>query len=421
MRALRRLLRFLLVRHRSLTVLTVLFFLALIVAFANGFWLMSRLANVILVAVPVAYVWARLNLRGLEVTVERPAAGGLQEGNSFEERITVVNRGWLSKLWLEVEDPSDLPGHAARRVISLAPRSRRTWRVVSPCTRRGLYTVGPIRVTTGDLFGLFRQSRSFGTPQHVLVYPRAVELPNFSVPPALLPGEGRSRRPTHYITPNASGVREYQPGDSFNRIHWRSTARTGELMVKLFELDPASDIWVVLDLHRDVQAGEDDDGTEEHAVRIAASVARFFLLANRSVGFLAYGRQFHLEEPERGLSQYTRILEALALARAEGDLPLADLLDHEGHRFGRHTTVVAITPSTDEAWVVSLQMLAGRGVKLATVLLEPRTFGGSGSALLIFGALAAADILTYLVKRTDNLTTTLVSGVEATRTAGGGA
>ena len=417
MRTLSRLVRFFLVRHRSLTVLAAVFIVSLVIAFSTGFWLLARLANVILVAIPIAYLWARWNLLGLEVTVERPL-DRLQEGNDFEERITVVNHAWFTKLWLEVDDPSDLPGHSARRVISLPPRSERAWRTVSRCRRRGLYTVGPVRVTTGDLFGLFRRSRTFGEAQDVLVYPRAVELPNFAVPPAMLPGEGRFRRPTHQITPNAAGVRAYQPGDGLNRFHWPSTARTGELMVKVFELDPASDIWLILDLQRDVQSGEGDDGTEEHAVRIAASVARFFLLANRSVGFLAFGRDFHIEEAARGLSQYTRILEALALARAEGDVTLAELLNHEGRRFGRHTTVVVVTPSTDESWVVSLQMLTGHGVKLAAVLLEPRTFDGSNDALFVYGALAAADIATYLVKRTDELSAALSAGAAGAQPVG---
>ena len=173
MRSLSRLIRFLFVRHRSLTVLTAVFFVTLILAFANGFWLLSRLATVILVAIPAAYLWTRINLRGLEVTVERPV-DRLQEGNDFEERITVVNRDWFSKLWLEVEDPAELPGHRAKRVITLGPRQRRTWRTVTPCTRRGRYSVGPVRVTSGDLFGLFRRSRSFGARQEILVYPRAV-------------------------------------------------------------------------------------------------------------------------------------------------------------------------------------------------------------------------------------------------------
>lgn len=419
MRFRRNIFNLLFVRNRSLTAVSVIFVISLVIAFSTGFWLVSRLANLILVGVPIAYLWSRLNVRGLRVSVERPA-DRLQEGDYFDERITIENRSWLTKLWLEVEDPSDLPGHSAKRVITLPPRAVRTWRAVSQCGRRGLYTLGPVTVTTGDLFGFFRHARRFGEPQSVLVYPRAVELPGFAVPSANLPGEGRFRKRTHYVTPNASSIREYQPGDSFNRIHWSSTARTGELMVKLFELDPASDLWLVLDLQRDVQAGEGDDGSEEHAVRIAASVARFFLSANRSVGLLAFGAAFHVEEAERGLGHYARILEHLALARAEGDVPLADLLNHEGRRFGRHTTVIVVTPSADEDWVVSMETLASRGVKLAAIVLEPDTFGGHGNSLLLYSALAAASIHTYLVKRGDDLSTTLGGSAEAPSLAGGG-
>ena len=49
-------------------------------------------------------------------------------------------------------------------------------------------------------------------------------------------------------------MREYRPGDAFNRIHWPTTARTNRLMVREFELDPTVDVWIVLDLHSDVLA-----------------------------------------------------------------------------------------------------------------------------------------------------------------------
>ncbi len=420
MQTLLRLYAFFLVRNRALTALSLIFVLSLVCAFATGFWLLFRLAYLILVAVPLAYLWGRWNLSGLEVTAERRVERA-QEGQYTEERITVRNRSWFSKVWLEVEDPSDLPGHNARRVVTLSPRGYRSWKVATLCGRRGLYTLGPLTVTSGDPFGIFRFNRRFGFRQRLLVYPRAVDLPNFYVPPAHLPGEGRFRRRTHYVTPNVSGVRQYQPGDSLNRIHWPTTARTNELMAKVFELDPASDIWVVLDLERAVHVGTGDASTEEYAVKIAASVARYFLMVNRSVGLLALGRTYDLEEPERGAGQYMRLLEALALARAEGDVPLADLLMREGKRFGRHTTVLVVTPSTDERWVESLQSLAQRGVKLAAVLLEPSTFvpaegppeGGDRSSLLVFGALAASDIYTYLVKRSDDLAHALATGIEA--------
>ncbi|MEX2247081.1 MAG: DUF58 domain-containing protein [Dehalococcoidia bacterium] len=412
MRRLRRLGRSLFAENRSLTAVALVFCACVVIALSTGFWLTWRLAYAVVVGVPLAYAWSRMNLRGLDVVPDRHV-DRLQEGGEFEERITVRNRSWLGKVWLEVDDPSDMPGHNARRVITVPARGERTWRVRSTIRRRGLYAIGPVEVTTGDPFGLFRHTRTYGRSQNVLVYPRAVELPGFSVPAASLPGEGRFRRPTHYVTPNASGVREYEFGDSFNRIHWPTSARTGDLMVKIFELDPASDIWIVLDLERGAHAGEGDESTEEYGVRIAASVARYFLMANRSVGFMSYGRRFDVVEADRGVQQYTRILESLAMARAWGDAPLAGLLSNEARRFGRHTTVIAVTASTDEAWVAALSALQQRGVKLAVVLIEPSTFGAAESSLGVFASLAASDIFTYMVKRADDLQAALASGTEA--------
>ena len=405
-------------RHFSLTAIVVIFLICMLSSLATGFWLPARLAYVILFGVPIAYLWANANSANLEVSVGRPN-DRLQEGQFFEERLRVRNTSWLAKLWLEVEDPSDIPGHAARRIVSLGPRASTTWKTSTLCERRGLFTLGPVRVTSGDPFGFFRFEKTYGHSQTILVYPTATELPSFYLPPANLPGEGRFRRRTHYVTPNASGVRDYEPGDSFNRIHWPSTARTNQLMVKLFELDPASDIWIILDLEAAVHVGEGDDGTEEAAVKAAASIARYFLVANRSVGFISFGKELFVEGAQRGTQHFTKILEALALARAEGDVSVGTLINEESKLFGRHTTVVVITPSTSEEWVSSLHFISERGVKVAAILLEPSTYGGEENSLMVFGALASSDIYTYMVKRTEDLTESLSVGSDAGEPAPG--
>ena len=410
MRRLRAILRSIFITNRPLTSLVVLTLICAVAAISTGFWLTWRLVYVGIIGIPVAFAWSRVNLAGLEITADR-TDDRLQVGAQYEERITIRNRSWLSKIWLEIDDPSEMPGHDARRVVTVGARASKSFRVRSTIARRGLYTVGPVEVRTSDPFGLFRHSKRFGRAQNVLVYPRAVELPGFSLPPANLPGEGRFRRRTHFVTPNASGVRQYEFGDSFNRIHWSSTARTGELMVKIFELDPASDIWIILDLQRGVHFGEGDDSTEEYGVSIAASVARYFLTANRTLGFISYGRSFDVVEPERGIQQYTRVLESLAMARPWGDVSLSDLISNDSRRFGRHTTVVVITPSADEAWVASLAALQGRGVKVAAIVLEADTFGGGEGALGVFASLAAGDVFTYMVKHAETLEIALASGI----------
>ncbi|MDP9236574.1 MAG: DUF58 domain-containing protein [Chloroflexota bacterium] len=412
MRRLVRLSRSLFVTNRTLTTVVLMAVISSAIAISTGFWLTWRLVYVVAVGIPVAYGWSRLNLMGIEIVPDR-STDRLQVGARFEERITIRNRSWLPKIWLEIDDPSEMPGHVAKRVVTVGARNSRTWRVRSVVQRRGLYTVGPVSVTTGDPFGMFHHTRRFGRAQNILVYPRATELPDFSLPVASLPGEGRFRRRTHDVTPNASGVRPYEYGDSFNRIHWSSTARIGEPMVKIFELDPASDIWIILDLQREVHIGEGDDSTEEYGVSIAASVSLYFLTAQRTVGLLSFGRGFDNVDADRGISQYTRILESLAMAKAWGDVPLGDLLANEARRFGRHTTVVAVTPSTNEEWVAGLGALQARGVKVAAIVIEPSTFGGAESSLGVFASLAATDVFTRMVRHADDLQTALGAGVEA--------
>jgi uncharacterized protein (DUF58 family) len=403
-------------RYRTLTLVLFLLLLTAFVAFGTDFWVLFRVTYLFALAIPAAWLLAFYNTRHLDVSVDRRTDRG-QVGQEAQEVIEVRNKFWLPKLWLDVEDPSGMPGHRSRRVIIVPPRRARNWIVDTRLLRRGLYDWGPLRVTATDPFGFFRKTREFGAAQQILVYPPVVDIPHFQAPPANLPGEGRFRRRTHYITPNASGIREYAPGDAFNRIHWTSSARTGKLMVKTFELDPASDIWVLLDLEKRLHRGEGDDSTEEYCVRIAASICRHYLVQNRSVGFISFGKTPRVIEPERGGNQMTRILESLAMAQAVGEAPLGNILMEEQRRFGRHTTLVIVTPSTEDHWLTPVQSLTQRGVRAAAVLVDPSTFApGSDSPLLLFSELTASDILTYVVSKDDDLSLALsptVSGVNA--------
>ena len=403
-------------RRPNVTIAILVALFAVAIGMATGFWLLFRFAYLIALGIPLLYLWNRSMIRGLEVEVLRRDRR-VSRGRPLRGRVLIRSRSWLPKVWLEVQDESTLPEHVTNRVVTLGRNGIDIWRYETPAQRRGLYQLGPVTVTSSDPFGFFRMSRTFGERIEVLVYPNAPELPSLHVPPASLPGDGRFRRRTQNVTPNVSGLRSYEPGDSFSRVHWPATARTGTLMVKLFELDPVSDIWVLLDLEQAVHAGEGDDGTEEAAVMVAASVARYFVAANRSVGLLSFDDDLRIDEPNRGGNHYTRILESLALARAVGEVSLAQLLLEESRKFGRHTTVIAVTPSPRDDWALALMSLASRGVKVAAVLLEGETFGASSSSLDVYGSLAAGGVYTYTVKRRDDLVHVLSAGAEAAEAA----
>ena len=363
-------------------------------------------------------------------------------GKLAEESLTVANTGFLPKVWLEVHDHSTLPSHHVSQVMNaLAPGRRRHWAVRTICRRRGQFTLGPMTISSGDPLGLFQFKRELKATSSIVVYPAVIPLPSFVPPLGQLPGGDAVRQRTHYITTNVAGVRDYAPGDSFSRIHWRSTARTGRLIVKEFELDPTADIWLFPDMHQAVQSSlpfsteeyedpwiailrgrkradiELDPATEEYVVTIAASVAQHFVYRDRAVGMVTYGHVREVLQPDRGHRQLTKVLETLAMMRAEGDIPLTQILLSEGERLGRGVTLVVITPSLDRSWVAASRDLARRGVRIVAIVLDPESFGGQRGAENVIAELQMSRVPAYLVRNGDDLARALARQMAFTQGA----
>ncbi|MBV9358060.1 MAG: DUF58 domain-containing protein [Chloroflexi bacterium] len=383
--------------------LIALWLVCLTIALANAWnamWIVVYVLGLLLV---LSFGWAQLNVSGLELR-RRHRGSRLTVGDVLSEQAVLEARPgltqWLPRLWLELHDRTDLPGHQLDRVLTLGPVGHRVWELRSTLIQRGRFTLGPVAVTSGDPFGLFRASRELSQGSSIVVYPRAVDLAGFGRVPGQLPGGALQGARVPFTTPNVASVREYRVGDAFSRIHWPTTARTGRLMVREFELDPSADIWIVLDLARDVQAGAGAESTEEYGVTATASLAKLFLDQGRSVGLVS--QQVTLPA-DRGPRQLERMLEVLAVVRATSHLPVETLLAAETSRFARSSTLVVVTPSVSESWAAFCQALAGRAISAVAVLIEAATFGTAPSTLLLVSSLAAAHMPTYLVKRGERL------------------
>jgi uncharacterized protein (DUF58 family) len=425
------------VKHRR-TGIIILGILSLAGGLATGrdiFFNMSYLLALLLI---LSLGWAWSNMKWVHLSrITRTRR--TQVGRPLEERFTIQNKSIIPKLWLEIRDYSTLPAHYSSKVVnSLGSRARFTWRVTTICQQRGRYRLGPIQLRTSDPFGLFPLQRDLELTKNVVVYPMTVDVHQFSLPIGILPGGDALRRRTHYVTTNAAGVRDYAPGDSFSRIHWASTARRNRLIVKEFELDPLADIWIVPDMavfshvssvETERQSSEPmmqgelpvwlrwskeeyklPDSTEEYTVTVAASLAQHFLRLDRAVGLLAYGQAHEVIQPDRGERQINRILETLAVIRAEGHVAIEDVLDAESHVFPRGTTVIIITPSNREDFATGVRALSGRGLRIVTVLIDAASFGGRHSSESLLEMLRASNIVSYHVQCKDDLTTVLSAG-----------
>ncbi len=391
---------------RRLYVLLVLLALAPFFSLATGSVIFYRLFYVLGILVVASLAWSFANHYRLRVSVRR-THGQLQVGDTLESDVVLENPTIIPKLMLEVREFTAIPGEPARTVVNLRPYSTLRWKPTLVLRKRGVFPLGHLVITSSDVFGVLSRQKVLPASEEVVVYPATVDLPWFYIPQRGLLREGRARQPTHVVTPMASSVREYIQGDTFQHIHWPTTARKGRLMAKQFDSGIENRAWVILDLQKDVQAGQGLDTTEEYVVSAAASIISKFQREGWAVGMAGQGDQWYLLPPKDHPSAQ-KSLDLLARARAEGSVSLASLLTgSESFLPPPPFMLVVITPSTRGDWPPAVRSLQQRGALVNVVLVDPASFGGAEGASHIAQQLTKAGILTYLVRRGDNLATAL--------------
>jgi uncharacterized protein (DUF58 family) len=342
-------------------------------AFTTGEPILFFLVYLGLAVIGGSYLVTRFGLTDLEAGY---AVNQLQAhvGEILRATYTLRSTSRLPKLWLEVHNPSTLPVPIPGRAISLGPNGERSWIAKVPLNRRGHFRVDPLQIRTGDPFGFFEASATVGHGLTLVVYPRLEPIPRWRLQAVSLEGSRSTPVRTQQTTPLATSVRPYAPGDAFNRIHWPSTARTGDIQVKEFDLEQTADVWIVLDLHRPVQLGAGDDSTVEVGVRAAAAIAERAIEENRAVALTTTGSRVTVLPPDRGPRQRQKILQLLAAVDGDGGTPLMEALVAGLPLLRRGMSAIVITPSTEPGWVRPLATLRPRGIGCQVVWLDPPTY-----------------------------------------------
>ena len=380
-----------------------------ILAVSSGWKVLYVLTYVLFCLFVLSWFWARYSLRKI-VFRRAVTSGRVQVGELFDERLMLDNLSVLPKLWVQIADGSTLPGHRAGYVASMGGRKRAMWRARSTCKQRGRFQLGPVTATSGDPFGLFRRRIMLSASRELMVLPRIFPITTFTLFTGGLPGRGRSSRRALQATTNATTIREYVNGDALSRIHWRSSAHYNKLMVKEFDLDPAVDAWIFLDLHNAVQAGKGEQSTEEYGVTIAATVANYLLRHDLSVGMIVNGQQREFLNLDRGERQIERVLELLAVVGAGSGPDLKEALALDAIHFGRNTVAVVITPSNSRDWHDGLRHLQRRGVQIAVIGLDAASFEKKPADEDSLALLEGAGIPVVRVKHEDDIAQVLESG-----------
>jgi uncharacterized protein (DUF58 family) len=272
---------------------------------------------------------------------------------------------------------------------------------------RGRYVVEQARATVDDPFGLARMDVELDARGSLLVYPRLVPLDRLFSESGAHAQDGRRlllRRPSGF---DLHSVREYEQGESLRKVHWKTTARRGQLMVKELEDAPRDEIAVILDA--DASAVVEDSFDVE--VRAAGSILRAHAAHNRRA-VLAVNSAARPSVRVTSLDgDWLAALAVLAEAEADGTRPVVEMLSRESGPASRAVETVVITARLSGALATKLvqRSLAAQGVSI--VWVDSASFAGRPTKVepeLL--RLQAAGVAVAVVRRGDSLAAVLGAG-----------
>lgn len=346
----------------------------------------------------------------------------LEVGQSAEVVLRLKNEGTIPVGWVLIEDM--LPDAALRQrpprlavkgrriqVAFLRPLQTKVIKYRLTFEGRGYYPVGPFMAETGDVFGLHRRHRLLAPPAYVMVLPKILPLPKYDFASQRPIGEVRLANRLFEDPTRSAGVRPYVVGDPLQRVHWRATARTGELHSRIYEPTSLVGATIVVDFHKAGYPKRGEPYRSDLAVTAACSIAYAVSLLNQQVGFASNGRdaaervrqeaidagteaqpllgyetrhqvreRFELleqsnrlrpvvVETRRGFDQFQQIRAALARLELTDGMTYPELLFEVAPRLPKDATVIAVLPRVPVETAIALGMLRRQGYAISAILV----------------------------------------------------
>lgn len=321
-----------------------------------------------------------------------------QAGTYYNERVKIINHSRFNKTWIELSDSHDHLNISKPRVISnIGKKSIRLINTPIFLKKRGVYKLGPGIIRSGDLLGLFSIEKKVPiSSENLVVYPYFEIVDNFAFHPGTEFGGSDFRKQNPSTTPQAAGIREFTPGDPLNRVHWPKTVKMNKLMVKEFDEDTQSNIWIFLDAQAGIHIREKitPSGFEEktitflsrktkyqlakdsleYAISIGATLTDFYIRKNKSVGLVCNSSPFRIINPERGRDQYIKIIDSLTLVEDNGNYSLISLLKKQIQKIPQGSSILIITPISPKDILNEIESIKSQGIRVFIISIERVSF-----------------------------------------------
>ena len=341
-----------------------------VAAWAFGSKPLYPVATGLLLVVAVAWMWVRLANRPFRVR----RGWGDNEHVEGDDVPVVVELDASGRVLPAAATLVERVGRLGVQRHALRRNGRRlSVRYVLERLPRGRYAFEDVKLEIADPFGLERAVLALPAPGALLVYPRLARLGRLFSETGAHSHDGRRLLLRRHTGFELHGVREYEQGESLRRVHWRSTARRGELMVKELEDAPRDEIAVLLDADATAVAGASFDVQ----VRAAGSILESYARRGRRSVLVVNSERRELQHVHSPAADWRRALELLAAAEPTGRSPIARLLaEHDGPA-ARALELVVVSARIEPALVDQLVQRALSRRKVSLVFVDAASFNGA--------------------------------------------
>jgi uncharacterized protein (DUF58 family) len=404
--------------RRLLFLLAAVLLAALVLQAGLLAFAMYVLIGVLLLSRYLAKKWVGSLVAGRECAVTEP----VEVGATVEMKVRLANSGRSRVAWVLVEDL--FPEHYLRQKPPRVRFKGRRMKLCSvpgggatvlkyeiECDTRGYYQLGPTLLETGDLFGLHRRHRIVAKPFFLMVLPKIIPLPKYDFASRRPIGEVNTAHRLFEDPTRNAGVRPYQVGDPLQRVHWRATARTGELQCRVFDPTTLAGASLLVDFHKDGYPSRGEPVRSDLAITTACAIAYAVTMLNQQIGLASNGRdaadlyryQIKVQsgsddevagfetrdearrdgeadeennrlrpivvQTRRGIEQFQQVREALARLEFTDAMSFARMILEVTPRLPRDATVIAILPGVPIETSTTLGNLRRQGFAVSAILI----------------------------------------------------
>ncbi len=343
--------------------------------------LLYLVSSALLAVVVISYAVASWSVYGLSAARHAPAEAFEHVPLTLEA--VVHNGGRWARALLSIHD--DLAPDI-EPALAWLPGRRAVSKRYETTLPRGVFAEAPLVVSCAAPFGIWTARRAFSAAAGLTVFPLFEDIPTLPILEAMSsPAETLHERRGAGAGYDYLGIRDYRRGDSLRVVHWRSSARRGELVVKEFEEEIASPVTVVV-VGAGV-AGEPGNTTLDAAARLAATIANYCLTSGHPLRLIGWDETAGLLSLDRpNLAQSLEWLAALQPAITGTPERLAE---EAAVLVSARSTVIMVTADVSADWAGVAAAVEARRVRLLTVLIDRATYAGGKESSLDKGQAAA--------------------------------